>query len=139
MITALVTAFSFILAQEGGGADAASGISSGNVQLIVYIVLFVGIFYFLLIRPGQKQRKVHQELVDTLSKGDEVMTAGGLYGTITRVQDDFVMLQIASKTEVKLARSSIARRDSAQDDSGESGLEAPEPQESDAPSESSAE
>lgn len=139
MITALVTAFSFILAQEGGNGEAASGISSGNVQLIVYIVLFVGIFYFLLIRPGQKQRKVHQELVDTLSKGDEVMTAGGLYGTVTRVQDDFVMLQIASKTEVKLARSSIARRESGQDDSGESGQEASELQESDSPSESSAE
>ncbi|MHB1390691.1 MAG: preprotein translocase subunit YajC [Thermoleophilia bacterium] len=135
MIAALVTAFSFVLAQEGG----TSGISSGNVQLIVYIVLFVGIFYFLLIRPGQKQRKVHQELVDSLSPGDEVMSAGGLYGTVTRVEDDYVMLEIAKETEVRLARGSVARRESvtaapAKPEAGDSEL-----QEAAAASEDSAE
>lgn len=128
MIAAIVTAFSFILAQEGGGdAGGANGISAGNYTLVIYIVLFVGIFYFVLIRPGQKQRKVHQELVDSLSRGDEVTTAGGLYGIVTRVKDDYVMLEIAKKTEVKLARSSVARRESVQAE-----LEEPDAEDEDA-------
>ena len=73
-------------------------------------MLFIGIFYFLLIRPGQKQRKAHQEVIEAIRKGDDVMTAGGIYGTVTKIGDDYVMVEIAKKTEIKLSRNSIARR-----------------------------
>lgn len=111
MLAFLTAAFTFIIAQEEGGGDG-GGISAGNYTLIIYIVLFIGIFYFLLIRPGQKQRKMHQELVQSIQKGDEVLTAGGLYGTVTKIADDYVMVEIAKKTEVKVSRNSIARRES---------------------------
>jgi preprotein translocase subunit YajC len=100
----------FLIAQEGGetGGEEASG-GAGSYMLFIYVALFVGVFYFLLIRPGQKQRKQHEQLVSSISKGDEIMTAGGIYGTITKVKDDYVMVEIAGKTEVKLSRNSIAR------------------------------
>jgi preprotein translocase subunit YajC len=75
----------------------------------IFIVIFIGIFYFMLIRPGQKQRKAHDQLVSSIKKGDQVMSAGGLYGTITQVKEDYVMLEVARKTEIKLSRGSIAR------------------------------
>ncbi|MDO8735759.1 MAG: preprotein translocase subunit YajC [Thermoleophilia bacterium] len=109
MIASITNLF-FIIAQEStdtGGEEAAGGI--GSYMLFIYVALFVGVFYFLLIRPGQKQRKQHDQLVSSLSKGDEIMTAGGIYGTITKVMDDHVMVEISDKTEIKLSRNSIAR------------------------------
>ncbi|MFA6000804.1 MAG: preprotein translocase subunit YajC [Thermoleophilia bacterium] len=88
---------------------------SGSTTMIIYIAAFIGIFYFLLIRPGQKQKKAHQELVESLKKGDEVMTAGGMFGVLTQIKDDYVMMEIAKKTEIKVSRSSIARTTSEQE------------------------
>lgn len=101
----------FLAAQEEGGEQA----SGSSWTFLIYIVIFVAIFYFLLIRPGQKQKKEHQRLVDSVNKGDEVVTAGGIYGTVKRVDDDFVMVEIAKKTTVKLSRASIARTVSVAD------------------------
>lgn len=119
---ASVINFAFTVAQvttaavEAGGNEEApapaetSGIfGSGSTTMIIYIAAFIGIFYFLLIRPGQKQKKAHQELVESLKKGDEVMTSGGIFGVITQVKTDYVMVEIAKKTEVRLSRNSIAR------------------------------
>lgn len=100
----------FLIAQEGGeagGEEAAGGASS--YMLFIYVALFVGVFYFLLIRPGQKQRKAHDQLVSYIEKGNEIMTAGGIFGIITEVGDEYVMVEIADKTEVRLSRNSIAR------------------------------
>jgi len=127
-LLASVINFAFTVAQvttaaaETGGTEEApattetSGIfGGGTTTMIIYIAAFVGIFYFLLIRPGQKQKKAHQELVESLKKGDEVMTSGGIFGVITQVKEDYVMVEIAKKTEVKLSRNSIARTTSAEE------------------------
>jgi len=115
----------FLIAQEGGdagGEEAAGGV--GSYILFIYVALFVGVFYFLLIRPGQKQRKAHDQLVSSISKGDEIMTAGGIYGTITKVKDDYLMVEIARKTEIKVSRNSIARTVNAAEEEGpEAGAE----------------
>jgi preprotein translocase subunit YajC len=129
LLASILTAFTFILAQDDtGGGDGGGGLSAGNYTLIIYIVLFIGIFYFLLIRPGQKQRKQHQELVEAVRKGDEVMTAGGIYGTVTQLKDEYLMVEIAKKTEIKVSRNSIAKRISVEAEVGEAE-EAPEPPE----------
>ena len=109
-MTAFLTNLFFLIAQDGGdaGGDQTSS-SPGTYMLIIYVVLFIGIFYFLLIRPGQKQRKQHEQLVSAVKKGDEILTAGGIYGTVSQVKDDYVMVEIAKKTEVRLARNSVAR------------------------------
>lgn len=101
----------FLAAQEEGGEQ-----GPGNyTTTILMVVILVGIFYFLVIRPGQKQKKDHQRLVDSIKKGDEIVSAGGIHGAVKRVGDDFVMLEVAKKTTIKLSRSSIARVLSAAD------------------------
>mgnify|MGYP005677881829 FL=1 len=81
----------------------------GDAGIINLIMLggFVLIFYFLLIRPQNKRRKEHQELVSSLNKGDEVVTAGGVVGTITKVEDDFVKVQVSDQVEMRVQKSAI--------------------------------
>lgn len=135
MLALLTQAFSFILAQDSGSDQGGSGAGFGNITLVIYIVAFIAIFYFLLIRPGKKQRKQHQEVIEAIRKGDEVMTAGGIFGTVTMVADDYLMVEIAKKTEVKLSRGSIARRVSVEASSEGEAMEAPEAPEAPEPAE----
>ncbi|HDY69570.1 MAG TPA: preprotein translocase subunit YajC, partial [Actinobacteria bacterium] len=88
---------------------------ASRYMTFIIIAVFIAVFYFLLIRPGQKQKKAHRELVSSVKKGDEVMTAGGLFGTIKRVDAENVIMEIARKTEIKMAKSSIARVVNAED------------------------
>lgn len=84
---------------EGGGG--------GFAALLPLILLFV-IFYFILIRPQQKRAKEHRKLLENLKKGDKVLTAGGLYGTIVNLEGNEVILQVADKVRVKVNRNYIA-------------------------------
>ena len=66
------------------------------------------LFWLLLFRPQSKRAKEHRELVASISKGDEVMTSGGLLGKVTRVSDEYMAVQIAEGVEIKLQKSSVA-------------------------------
>ena len=66
------------------------------------------IFYFILIRPQSKRAKEHRELVGGLSKGDEVVTNGGMLGKITGVSEQYVTLEVADNVELKIQRQSVA-------------------------------
>ena len=81
----------------------------GDTGLINILFLggFVLIFYFLLIRPQNKRRKEHQALVGGLSKGDEIVTAGGVVGLINKVEDDFVKVQVGDNVEMRIQKSAI--------------------------------
>ena len=103
----LLTDLSFIVAQNGDGGEEGGGLA--QYSSIIMIALLVVVFYFLLIRPGQKQRKAHQELVSAIKKGDEIMTAGGFFGTVKQVKDDYLMLELNKGNVVKFSRNSIAR------------------------------
>ena len=72
------------------------------------IILIFVIFYFLLIRPQQKQRKEHQNLLSNLKVGDNVLTTGGIYGRITGIKDDKLTVEISDKVRVKVSRGHIA-------------------------------
>ncbi len=77
------------------------------MQLLPFILIF-GIFYFLLIRPQQRQRRKIQDLLANLKTGDRVVTSGGIYGTIVGFRDaDVVQLQVASQVRLDVARSAI--------------------------------
>ena|SRR3972149_5806335 len=93
----------------GGSPGGGAGGSGGGVlgSLMLPIAIFV-IFYFLLIRPQQKTQKKHKELLSNLKKGDQVVTSGGIYGTITKIRGDVVMLQVADQVKLRVARSAIA-------------------------------
>ncbi|MDC0214897.1 preprotein translocase subunit YajC [Gammaproteobacteria bacterium] len=74
---------------------------------ILFLVGFIAIFYFLLIRPQNKRRKEHQTLVSGLTKGDEIVTAGGIVGKVNKVEDDFVMLQVGADVEMRLQKTAV--------------------------------
>ncbi|MEM7077915.1 MAG: preprotein translocase subunit YajC [Pseudomonadota bacterium] len=82
------------------------GAEGGLIQLL-FLGGFVLIFYFLLIRPQNKRRKEHQTLVAGLSKGDEIVTAGGIVGLINKVEDDFVKVQVGDSLEMRIQKSAI--------------------------------
>jgi len=75
--------------------------------LALYVIGFIAIFYFLAIRPQQRQRRAHEELVGSVKKGDQVVTAGGVYGTVRRVDDQAVMVEVAKGVQIKIARRAI--------------------------------
>lgn len=97
----------FISNAVAGGTTAAGPASAGLAEFLPLILLFV-IFYFMLIRPQMKRAKEHKLLVESLAKGDEIVTNGGLLGTITDLGENFIALEIASGTEVKIQRGAIA-------------------------------
>jgi preprotein translocase subunit YajC len=74
------------------------------------LILLFAIFYFLMIRPQQKRQKEHKALLANLRKGDQVITAGGMYGRITGITDTVVTIEIAEKVRVKVARGQISTK-----------------------------
>ena len=81
----------------------------GGTSFFIMMVVFFVIFYFLLIRPQQKQAREHKEMIESLSKGDEVVTSGGVLGRISKIGDSFIFLEVAENLEIKVERNSIAR------------------------------
>jgi len=84
--------------------------TNSTMGTIIYFAFIFAVFYFILIRPQQKRAKQHKELVSTLNVNDEVVTAGGIFGTVTRVKDSTVWLKIADKVEVEILKTSISSR-----------------------------
>ncbi len=78
-------------------------------QFAPLIILF-GIFYFLIIRPQQKQQKAHAEMLASLKKGDRILTTGGLYAEVAKVEEDFIKIKINDKTIVKLDRAFVTKK-----------------------------
>ncbi|MDC0472946.1 preprotein translocase subunit YajC [Pelagibacteraceae bacterium] len=79
----------------------------GIAQFIPLVLIFV-IFYFFLIRPQQKRVKEHKSMVETLKRGDEIITSGGIIGTVDRVmEDDTIEVTLAENVKVKIIRSTI--------------------------------
>jgi preprotein translocase subunit YajC len=77
-------------------------------MLIIYVVAFIAIFYFMAIRPQQKQRRAHLELLNSLKKGDTIITAAGMYGTVKKVDDNVVEVEIAKGVTIKVNRRAVS-------------------------------
>jgi len=75
---------------------------------ILPLVLMLVVFYFLLIRPQQKKLADHKKLVAALRRGDKIVTSGGVYGTVAKVDEDAVQVDIATDTRIKLDKNSVA-------------------------------
>jgi preprotein translocase subunit YajC len=86
-----------------------NGANQGNmlVQLIPFVVIFV-IFYLLIILPARKKQKQHQNMINSLNGGERVITAGGIYGTVTRVLDDRFVIQVDGNTKIEITKGSIS-------------------------------
>ncbi|HIJ82435.1 MAG TPA: preprotein translocase subunit YajC [Desulfuromonadales bacterium] len=98
----------FAMAGPSGGAAGQAAGGMAAFQQIIPLVFMFAIFYFLLIRPQQKKAKEHKVLLDAMKKGDNVITAGGVHGKVTAVDDTVVTLEIADKVNIKITKSYIA-------------------------------
>ena len=92
---------------QGLGGGGGSG--AGTILSFVPFVLIFIIFYFLLILPQQKKQKQQKALLEALKKGDKVITASGIWGTVTNLGKETVTLQIADNTKIKIQRDFISR------------------------------
>ena len=87
-------------------AQAAGGGDPGFIGFLPIILMFV-LLYFLMIRPQMKRAKEQKAMVEALQKGDEVVTAGGIVGKITKLSDQYVSVEVAPNTEVVVQRSAV--------------------------------
>ncbi|OYT92198.1 MAG: preprotein translocase subunit YajC [Burkholderiales bacterium PBB3] len=95
-------------AQTAPAAAAGGDIASSLPQLAIFGIMFV-VMYFVMIRPQMKKQKEHRSMIDALAKGDEVVTAGGVLGTVSKIGDNYVGLEIAQGVEVQIQRSAVVQ------------------------------
>ncbi|GHU29834.1 preprotein translocase subunit YajC [Spirochaetia bacterium] len=91
--------------------DGTSGAAPGGVALFMQffpIVLIIGVFYFLIIRPQNRKQKDTQKMLAALKKGDRVVTIGGIHGIISSVKENSVILKIDENAKIEFSRSAIA-------------------------------
>lgn len=96
----------FAMAGQPGGAP--QGGAQAAFMNIVPLIFMFAIFYFLLIRPQQKKAKEHRALLDSLKKGDQVVTAAGIHGKVSGIDGDVVTLEIAPGVNIKVGKGYIA-------------------------------
>lgn len=106
--TYILTSLSTVLASVPALAQTATGQQPSLLESLFPIIAVFGIFYFLIIRPQTRRMKKHQEALTQLKKGDEVLTSGGILGTIEGITDKWVTLEIAQGVRIKALKSQIA-------------------------------
>jgi preprotein translocase subunit YajC len=95
-------------AQTAPAPSAGGDIQSSLMSMLPIVLMFV-VLYFIMIRPQMKKQKEHRAMVEALAKGDEVVTAGGLLGRVSSLNENFVGVEIASGVEVQLQRSAVVQ------------------------------
>jgi len=99
---------------------AASSSSSGSsLSLVLFLVVISASFYFLLIRPQRRRSRQQRSLLDSINVGDEVMTIGGIYGTVRGMDDESFTLEVAPQIDLRVSRSAVARKLVYEDAGGE--------------------
>jgi preprotein translocase subunit YajC len=91
-------------AQTAAGGDVQSSLMSMLPLVLMFVVL-----YFVMIRPQMRKQKEHKAMIDALAKGDEVVTAGGLLGKVTKIGDNTLSVELAQGVEVQLQRGSVVQ------------------------------
>jgi len=87
---------------------AAAGTTDSLMSLLPLVLMFV-VLYFIMIRPQMKRQKEHKAMVEALAKGDEVLTAGGLYGKVSKIGDTVLHLEVAAGVEVQVQRQAVTQ------------------------------
>jgi len=88
-------------------AQGAGGSTGGGIESMLLIVLMFVVLYFLMIRPQMKRAKEHKAMIDALQKGDEVVTNGGVLGRISKLNENYVTLEIAANVQIQVQRPSV--------------------------------
>jgi preprotein translocase subunit YajC len=90
-------------------APAATGMFGGDVMAFLPMIAIFVVFYFLLIRPQQKRAKETKAMLEALQKGDEVVTAGGIVGRVTKLTEQYASIEVAPNTEMTVQRQAISQ------------------------------
>ncbi|MFP4646942.1 MAG: preprotein translocase subunit YajC [Candidatus Bipolaricaulota bacterium] len=81
------------------------------ISLVILLAVFGGIFYFLLIRPQRKKQRQHEDLISDLQKGDRVISAGGIHGSIAKVLDDTFVLEVEDGVKLQIEKDSVVEKE----------------------------
>ena len=95
-------------AQTAPVAAAGGDMQSSLMSMLPLILMFV-VLYFVMIRPQMKKQKDHKSMIDAISKGDEVVTAGGVLGKISKIGDNYLGLEVANGVELQIQRSAVVQ------------------------------
>lgn len=95
-------------ADPSAPAQKSDGLFGGGMNSILIMILMFVVFYFLLIRPQQKKAKEHQKMIESIGKGVEIVTNGGLVGRVTGVADKTLTVEISEKVRVRVLRTQVA-------------------------------
>ena len=104
----IISLLSIALLSTSAFAEGAAAPAGNPMSSILMLVVFFAIFWFLLIRPQQKKNKELRKMLSELSKGDEVVTNGGVIGKIAKIDDTFVDLEVAENVTIKVQRNAVA-------------------------------
>ena len=99
----------FISSAYAQTAGAAGGDMFASLGGMLPLVLMFVVLYFVMIRPQMKRQKEHKAMIDALAKGDEVATAGGLIGKVTKIGDVYLDVEVANGIEVQMQRSAVVQ------------------------------
>jgi len=91
----------FAPAKDGNG-------QGGGYQMIIFLVLMIGIFYFFMIRPQQKKQKQMQNFRESLTKGDKIVTIGGIHGKIVNIEDDTFVIEVEDGGKLRIDKAAVA-------------------------------
>jgi preprotein translocase subunit YajC len=95
-------------AQTAPAAAASGGMESSLMSMLPLVLMFV-VLYFVMIRPQMKKQKEHRAMIEAIAKGDEVVTAGGLIGKVSKMGESYVGVELAQGVEVQMQRSAIVQ------------------------------
>ena len=107
-------------AQTSGTSTASGGGGAQLVTMLVTFGLIIVVFYFLVIRPQNKKQKDAKKMLESIRRGDRVVTIGGLHGSVESVKDDAVILRVDDNVKLKLSKSAVSQVIERKDDSGDS-------------------
>jgi len=95
----------FVILQQ----TATSGATGGNWTFLIMMAAIFVVMYFLMIRPQKKRQRELKEYRDNLKKGDKVITAGGIYGTIAEVKENYVLLEVDTNVKIRVDKSTLVK------------------------------
>jgi len=113
----MINIINFLLAQgcelasgsAGGEGTPLGACGQGSPSSLLFIVILFAIMYFLFFRPSQVQQKKHKEMIESLQKGEKVISSGGIHGKVTQIKDSTVKLKIADNTEIEIEKGMIRK------------------------------
>lgn len=97
----------FLIPSAHAQAAAGGQPAGGGFSMLLMSIILIAVMYFLMIRPQMKRQKEHKALLDKLAKGDEVLTNGGIAGTVAEIGDNFITIEVADNVRIRVQKGAI--------------------------------